>query len=459
MKFMSDEALRYNMSIGLKNSLQILGQLNPYIQFAVNEECASMSECGLYASFLQSKPVFHIEYVKRNRGSGLGELFGSSTTDTSSQSGSSSLQSALSGLSGLGGLFGLGSTTSSGASSGLSWLGSLFGGGSQSPAASQTAGARQNPGLRGNRGGTSGTTSGWGSLLGPWFGFGASPASSAAPYSTAAPESTAAPVTSAVSANNATAKTTGNVMSSQTVKTPAATQTPFSPFFPQQSSARASPAATGLPAFPFFGWGGYNSSSPRTPAPSNTTTSASNLSGLGLVAAGVGGILSGVYSGVTGLLSGLRSDQIEFDGGIRPSDEGPGDLPMVGPAFKSRFMSDLNQTKAEKANPVDAGLLRGIEALGDDAIIKNACNPGYGLATKFSTVVKNEALDGWVRFCDGRIMVTRVSGPIRGIGRLDAEMSEIASEFSEQRGPYAPSPGNPSSTVEQKPGADSITGL
>jgi hypothetical protein len=31
--------------------------------FAVNEQCAEFNECDDYDTFLQSKPVFHIEYV------------------------------------------------------------------------------------------------------------------------------------------------------------------------------------------------------------------------------------------------------------------------------------------------------------------------------------------------------------------------------------------------------------
>lgn len=35
----------------------------PNVQFAVNEECAEFSECGLWTSFTKvNKPVFHIEY-------------------------------------------------------------------------------------------------------------------------------------------------------------------------------------------------------------------------------------------------------------------------------------------------------------------------------------------------------------------------------------------------------------
>ena len=51
------------MSTGLKNSLDILSSLSSTVSFAVNEQCAQLSECSTYNSFLASnKPVFHIEY-------------------------------------------------------------------------------------------------------------------------------------------------------------------------------------------------------------------------------------------------------------------------------------------------------------------------------------------------------------------------------------------------------------
>lgn len=63
MKWMATEAQKYAMEIGLKNSLDIVDALTPTIDFAVNEQCAQLSECDRYASFLAAgKPVFHIEY-------------------------------------------------------------------------------------------------------------------------------------------------------------------------------------------------------------------------------------------------------------------------------------------------------------------------------------------------------------------------------------------------------------
>jgi len=63
IKWMAQEAAKYQMEIGLKNSLDIVDTLTPYVSFAVNEQCAQLSECDRYNSFLATnKPVFHIEY-------------------------------------------------------------------------------------------------------------------------------------------------------------------------------------------------------------------------------------------------------------------------------------------------------------------------------------------------------------------------------------------------------------
>ncbi|OAF98971.1 endo alpha-1,4 polygalactosaminidase precursor, partial [Paraphaeosphaeria sporulosa] len=63
IQWMATEAAKYSMEIGLKNALDIVDTLTPTVSFAVNEQCAQLSECDRYASFLASgKPVFHIEY-------------------------------------------------------------------------------------------------------------------------------------------------------------------------------------------------------------------------------------------------------------------------------------------------------------------------------------------------------------------------------------------------------------
>jgi hypothetical protein len=74
-----------------------------------------------------------------------------------------------------------------------------------------------------------------------------------------------------------------------------------------------------------------------------------------------------------------------------------------------------------------------MSAAGEEAVVRNACNTGTGIGNKFSTVVKTEALDGWVRFCDGSMAVTRVTGSIRGMGRYDDALQSAAMDYSSQQ--------------------------
>ncbi|MEO5874889.1 MAG: endo alpha-1,4 polygalactosaminidase [Streptosporangiaceae bacterium] len=51
------------MSVGLKNDLEQIPELVSLFDFAVNEECARFSECGLLKPFVRAgKAVFHVEY-------------------------------------------------------------------------------------------------------------------------------------------------------------------------------------------------------------------------------------------------------------------------------------------------------------------------------------------------------------------------------------------------------------
>src|SRR5262249_20311710 len=64
MTFLSSTAHGYNLSIGLKNALDILPSLSGQVQFAVNEQCVQHNECSSYGPMTQGgKPVFHIEYA------------------------------------------------------------------------------------------------------------------------------------------------------------------------------------------------------------------------------------------------------------------------------------------------------------------------------------------------------------------------------------------------------------
>jgi hypothetical protein len=51
------------MSIGVKNSLDILNDVSSFVDFAVNEQCVQLGECSTYTSFIAlNKPVLQIEY-------------------------------------------------------------------------------------------------------------------------------------------------------------------------------------------------------------------------------------------------------------------------------------------------------------------------------------------------------------------------------------------------------------
>lgn len=51
------------LAIGLKNDLDQVKALQPYFDFAVNEECFMYSECSMLSPFIKAgKPVFHVEY-------------------------------------------------------------------------------------------------------------------------------------------------------------------------------------------------------------------------------------------------------------------------------------------------------------------------------------------------------------------------------------------------------------
>lgn len=51
------------LSIGLKNSLELVPKLEPYFDFAINEQCYEYNECDKLIPFIKSdKPVFIAEY-------------------------------------------------------------------------------------------------------------------------------------------------------------------------------------------------------------------------------------------------------------------------------------------------------------------------------------------------------------------------------------------------------------
>jgi hypothetical protein len=59
----ADLAHSMGLAVGLKNDLDQVTALQPYFDFAVNEQCAQYRECGRLAPFTaNAKPVFHVEY-------------------------------------------------------------------------------------------------------------------------------------------------------------------------------------------------------------------------------------------------------------------------------------------------------------------------------------------------------------------------------------------------------------
>jgi hypothetical protein len=63
---MASTASELGMSIGLKNAQSLLATdgVIDAIQFAVNEECVTQSDCAPYDPLIAAgKPVFHVEYV------------------------------------------------------------------------------------------------------------------------------------------------------------------------------------------------------------------------------------------------------------------------------------------------------------------------------------------------------------------------------------------------------------
>lgn len=56
-KFLADTTHKYNMAVGLKNDIDQVQELQPYFDFAVNEECYHYNECDNYKYFTQNNKV------------------------------------------------------------------------------------------------------------------------------------------------------------------------------------------------------------------------------------------------------------------------------------------------------------------------------------------------------------------------------------------------------------------
>jgi hypothetical protein len=66
LQALASEAGKYGMSTGLKNAQAILPSVQSFVQFAVNEECKTVTkDCNVYDDFVNGgKPVYHVEYAE-----------------------------------------------------------------------------------------------------------------------------------------------------------------------------------------------------------------------------------------------------------------------------------------------------------------------------------------------------------------------------------------------------------
>jgi hypothetical protein len=65
-KFLAAEAHNRGLSVALKNDLEQVAQLEPFFDFALNEECLEWDECDMLAPFINAgKAVFHVEYTPK----------------------------------------------------------------------------------------------------------------------------------------------------------------------------------------------------------------------------------------------------------------------------------------------------------------------------------------------------------------------------------------------------------
>jgi len=62
-KFLANEARKRGLSVGLKNDLEQIKDLEPYFDFALNEQCHKYNECDQLSVFVKNaKPAFNAEY-------------------------------------------------------------------------------------------------------------------------------------------------------------------------------------------------------------------------------------------------------------------------------------------------------------------------------------------------------------------------------------------------------------
>lgn len=65
-KFIANEARKRGLSVGLKNDLDQIVELEPYFDFSVNEQCHEYNECDRLRPFIDAnKPVLNAEYKEK----------------------------------------------------------------------------------------------------------------------------------------------------------------------------------------------------------------------------------------------------------------------------------------------------------------------------------------------------------------------------------------------------------
>lgn len=65
LTFLTKEAHKRKLAIGLKNAGEIVPRLVNLMDFSVNEQCEQYNECKTFYPFIKkNKPVFHVEYPK-----------------------------------------------------------------------------------------------------------------------------------------------------------------------------------------------------------------------------------------------------------------------------------------------------------------------------------------------------------------------------------------------------------
>ena len=65
-KFIANEAHKRGLSVGLKNDLEQVIELEPYYDFSVDEQCYEYNECNKLTPFIEAnKPVLHAEYAQK----------------------------------------------------------------------------------------------------------------------------------------------------------------------------------------------------------------------------------------------------------------------------------------------------------------------------------------------------------------------------------------------------------